>query len=456
MKRPGLKNAGIIGVLVFLSFAIKMEGQEAGPHFLLPGVSQTSLFNPAQINETDKLVLGMPLFSGFYGNWNANVPINSFFFDGFSYSFKKLYNELAPQGKADVSARASVFYASLNHNKFTYSLSVSERFVSSTTFDRDIVKLIRDGTMEYYGSNEYFGEGDFHFQHFRELAVGISKRVWSGLDVGIRPKLLFGRLFFDAPGIQLSVETDEENEQLLVKPEGNFKLAGPFTHSRNEAYKISSFSANIFPGDYFFQPRNMGFALDIGVISRPNKNFEFAFSLLDAGLTTFKHNAFDVEFARPARYPEYRLYQSLNPGGEKYIEPREALIAFGDTASYIINVSDDVSRSLTLLPVKLNISGKIHFSKTLTAGIHNQFSYFHERPRNLFSAFVQSKLSEKTTLSGGFSLYNLSAVWPGLGISHTSGKLQFFFSTNNISGIIQPAAAKHLNLCLGINLLFDT
>ena len=456
MKRPELKRAGIIVIVLFLSFCQNLKGQETGPHFLLPGISQTSLFNPAHINETDKLVLGVPLFSGIYGNWNANVPVNSFFFDGFSYSFSKLYNELAPQGKVDASARASVFYASLNHNDFTFSLSVSERFLSAGTFDRDIVKLIRDGTMAYYGTNEYFGQGDFQFQHFRELAFGISKRVWSGLDIGIRPKLLFGRIYFDARGVQLSVETDQERKQLLVKPEGSFKLAGPFTHNRNELYNFSSFKANIFPGDYFFQPRNMGFALDFGAVFRPNKSFEFSFSLLDAGLTTFKHNAFDVEFSRAARYSEYRLYQSHSPDENNYIEPREALKVFGDSVSYIIDVVDAASRSLILLPVKLNISGKYNFSETLTAGVNNQFSYFHERPRNLFSAFVQSRLSDKTTLSGGLSLYNFSAVWPGLGISHTSGKFQIFFSTNNISGIIQPAATKHLNLCLGINLLFDT
>lgn len=109
MKRPGLKKTGFITFALLLFLGLKVKGQETGPHFLLPGISQTSLFNPAHINETDKLVLGVPFFSGIYGNWNANVPVNSFFFDGFSYSFKKLYNELAPQGKIDASARASVF-----------------------------------------------------------------------------------------------------------------------------------------------------------------------------------------------------------------------------------------------------------------------------------------------------------------------------------------------------------
>ena len=446
----------IVGVLFFLASALSGFSQETAPYYLLPAVSQKSFFNPAVQNESEKLLIGLPFVSGISGNWNANVPFDALFSEGFSYSFERFYNELMPQGKANASGRISMFYASLRHNEFTFRLSVTERMVATGNFDRDIVKIIRDGTAPLYGTNEYFGEAAFHFQYFRELSFGVSHRVWESLDIGFAPKILFGKMAFDGTGLELSVETDEENNLLLVKPEGKFLMAGPLVHNHYPELERSVFLANIYPGDYFFQPRNLGFAIDFGAIFRPNEFSEVAVSLLDLGFTTFKYNTFDINFLGAARFSEDDLYQSGNPDGENYLEPREALLAFGDTISYILNVEDAEKRSLMFMPVTFHLTGKYRFSEKLTGGINNQFTWFKNRPQNYFSAFIQTRADKKVQLAGSLSLYNFSSIRPGIGVSWTLPRLQLYFSGNNILGIIQPTSSKHLNLSVGINFLFDT
>ncbi len=456
MRLHFLRMKFIGWIFFFLMIAFKGKSQETSPLFLLPGVSQSSVFNPALQNKNDKLVVGLPFLSGIYGTWNANAPFDALFSKGFSYNVSRFYDALEPLGKASASGRISLFYASLKHNDYTLRLSVSERIVATGGFDRDIVKIIRDGTRPYLGTNEYFGEADFHFQHFRELSFGVSKRIWENLDVGISPKILFGKMGFEAKELSLSVEADAGNEELLLKPEGSLLIAGPMVHQYYPEVDRSIFLADIYPGDYFFQPRNLGFALDFGLNYRRNEFSEFSASLLDVGFTTLKHNTFEIDFSGPARFSEDDLYQSIDPDSEYYLEPREALLAFGDSVSYIINVEDATKRTLTFLPVTLNISGKYQFSKKVTAGINNQFTWFRNQPQNLFAAFIQTRSGKGVELAGSLSVLNLSAIRPGFGITWTLPKFQFYFSSNNILGIIQPTSSKHLNLSLGINLLFDT
>ena len=440
----------------FLLITISGKSQETSSLFLLSGVPQSSVFNPALQNENDKLVIGVPFLSGLSGSWNANSPFDALFSKGFSYNVGRLYDELKPRGEANASGQLSMFYASLKHNDYTFRLSVSERMYANGIFDRDIVKIIRDGTEPYYGANENFGKADFHFQYFRELSFSVSKNIWKGLDIGIAPKILFGRMGFDARELSLSVETDTGNDILLVKPEGSFLMSGAFNHVYYPEFDRSVFLADFYPGDYFFQPRNLGFAIDWGIVYRPDKFTELSASLLDIGFTTLKYNTFNVDFAVPARYSEDDLYQSTNPDGENYLEPREALLIFSDTVSYLINVEEATERTLTFLPVTLNLSGKYHFSERVSGGINNQFTWFRNQPRNLFAAFIQARTGRRVELAGSLSVLNLSAVRPGFGVSWTLPKIQFYFSSNNILGIIQPTSSKHLNLSIGMNLLFDT
>ncbi len=436
--------------------AFCVQAQDAASLYFLPHVSQSSLDNPAIQNLSGKLVVGVPFLSGISGSWNANVPFNALFFNGFDYSFHKLYNSLEDEGQARASAGVAVFFASLKYTGYTLSLSVRERAFSEGVADREIVRFIRDGTQSFYGTNENLGSGTFFLTHYREVAPGISKRFFEYLDVGIRPKLLFGKFQFETEDLNFSVESDTERQELLFKSEGNFRLSGPFTHSRDSTYQFSTFSANVSPGDYFFQSRNLGVAIDFGLVYRPDRFSELSVSILDAGLIGFKHKSFDVEFDRPARYSGTSLYQSHTPDAGFYLEPREALIALSDSVSYLIDVEEATLRNITTLPFKINVAGKYKYSEKLTAGFNNQFTRYSLRPLNIFSVFLTTTLHKKFDFYGSLSLINSNSILPGFGAVYSTDKLQIYFTSNNILGIVQPMASKQLNLSFGINLLFDT
>lgn len=452
-----IKNKEKIFFIFLLGLLVsEISAQESGSLYYLPEVSQWSLENPAMQNHTDKLVVGMPFLSGVSWQWNSSVPINALFSKGFAYSFHRFYDTLDEQGKIQTSAGATVFFASFRHQNYTFSLSVSERAFSEGIFDREIVRIIRDGTNVFYGKNEYLGEASMFLTHYREIAPGVSKRLHKDLDVGVRAKLLFGKLHFSGEDMSFAVEPDQEN--LLIQTEGNFIFGGALRHQRDTIRKSSTFYADISPGNYFFQPRNLGVALDLGVVYRPNKFSELSLSFTDAGLLGFRHKTFESVFSRPVIYSEKDFYQSVDEGvtEPRYLEPRQALIKFGDSLAYVLDVNKTNSHNFSTLPLKIGLAGKYRFSEKLTAGFQNQFKTYQLNALNLFSLFATATLNPRFTFYGSLSLLNTENIFPGFGASYTNNWLQIYFTSNNISGIIQPMATKQLNLSFGINFLFET
>jgi hypothetical protein len=443
------KIAELILFSVISIFPIKLFAQETSPLYFLSGVPQASIENPAIQNKTGKLAIGLPVLSGIHLNLNSNMAFNYLFTDGFNYSFHRFYDTLDEQGKTQAGISVSVFFASLKHNNFTYSLSVSERGIANGNFDRNIVKLIRDGTINYYGTNQSLGSGFLQFRHYKEFGIGIAYNVWEGFDVGIRPKLLFGKYILDTDEFNVSTQTNTMYNELRIGIDGTYIMSGPLSYD-------DSFKAKIFPGDYFFQLKNLGAGLDAGFVLKTENSVELSLSLLDIGAISFGHNVFDMKMARPFRYAESELYQSHTHGNNHYLEPREALKQLTDSISYFLDVEDSNIRKVSLLPMKLNAAAKYYLSETTAFGISNQFTWYKKQPLNLLSAFTNIKIGTRFEMAGSLSLYNLTEIAPGFGASYSSRWMQIFMASNNILEFIYPTSVKHVNLSFGMNFLFDT
>ena len=441
----------VVFILFLLSIAslLKINGQESSALYFLNGVPQASLENPAFQNKTGKLVIGIPALSGININVNSNMAIDYLFSDEFEYWFEKLHEYLGEGGKMHAGARAAIFFASLKHNDYTFSLSVSERMISNTFFDQDIIRLLNDGINDFYGLNQSIGTAFFQFRHFKELGIGLSREISEGFDVGIRPKLLYGKYLLDTQKFEVFIETDSQNQELMIYPQGTYFMSGPLSYN-------GSFRSNILPGDYFFQPKNLGFAIDAGFSWKTGKATELSASIIDAGAIGFRHNIFDMKMNRAWRYTSNELYQSNEPESENYRDPREALVQFADSISYLLEIEEGYKRKISLLPMKINAAAYYHLSQKTSVGVANQFSWYRHNPVNMFSFIANKGIGNRLEIAGNFSVYNLSYFTTGFGAVYSARWMQVYFASNNILGIIHPSSTKHLNLSLGMNFLIDT
>ncbi len=447
----------VAAIAFLMPLTPEINARDGAALYFLQSISQSSLSNPAvQSRTANKLVIGIPLISGATVDWNANIPLNALFYDGFEYDVKRLYEALDETGKVNASAGISMFFTSFQHNNFSLSFSVRDRLLLEATADREIARFVADGTLGSFGKTENFGDLTMFLTHYREVAPGFSLRLREDLDIGLRAKILFGRFHFSGEDLHFSAETDRENDELLLTGKGSYFVSGPFSYTKSSDAHVAGFSVDAAPGDYFFKLRNLGLALDFGVIYRPNDYWELSAGILDAGLLGFRHKSFDMEFVRPAQFSEYALYQSNNPDGAFYREPRVALMNLADSVSQIVNVRKLNTRNLLALPVDIHLAARRHLSEKISAGLYNQVSFYRLQPQNMLSAFFTAATGSRFELSGSVSSVNFRNIMPGFGAVYTGEMVQIYFTSSNISGIIQPFASKQLNLSFGVNFLFGT
>lgn len=445
----------VIMVVLLLSPGIRALAQDGNPLQFLGNVSQSSFINPAHQNKTDKLVVGLPFLSGTHFEWDANFALDYIFSERFSYSFDRFYHSLDGPGDGISEGRIPLVFLSLKEQNHTWTFSVSEKFTGAAHFDREVLKFIDRGTMPYYGNDDSFGPLTFTAQYFREVAVGISTEIWEGFDVGVRPKLLFGKLFYETSELQIDVKTDHETEQLLVRPGGGYTVSGPVEVRYDTASQTTYTSVNLKPGDYFFNFRNMGAAVDVGINYRFANKSEVTLGIIDLGFTGLKHHTYEVEYTDQIRFPQDELYQSNDSLMPHYIEPKEALRALNDSIPGITMARETGKRIYVALPVKINAAYKHQLSQTLWIGFSNQFTFIKNHSDNYFSGFINARLN-RFELAANINLYNFRKVLPGFGAGYTGEHFQYYLATNNILGLVQPASAKNVNLSLGVNILFDT
>ena len=444
-------------VILFAAICwIPATAQNGNPVQFLSEVSQSSLSNPAFHNKTEKLVIGLPILSGATLNWNANFASDYFFSENFAYSFDHFYQSLGERGDAATVAILPLVYLSLTNDKQTLSFSLSERILVSGNFDHEFLKFIDQGLIPYYGQEEEYGPISFKTHLFRELAFSYARQLSREFSIGIRPKVLFGQLFFDIENLNVAVHTDEEKQVLQIVPNGTYRISGPIDVQNFSNDDKTTIDPNLTAGDYFFKFKNMGAGIDLGFTYKQNKQTTIALAITDLGFTTLKYKAYNNTLSGSIEYSADNLYQSSDPNAPNYFEPKEALLALSDSLVYITSAKAFTQRQYELLPVKLNLMVTHLLNDKMKLNYSDNLSYYNGEANNYLSAYFNIFLGTRFELSSGLNLYNFEQVLPGFACSYTARGVQLYLATNNIAKLVQPSKAKNLNLRFGVNLLFST
>lgn len=454
MKKSFGKKLHLIALLAL--FSVSAFAQHGNPLQFFDNISQASQVNPAFQNKTEKLVVGLPIIGGTKVNWNANFTIADFHTDDFSFDYANFYNALDEPGNTFSMAHVPIIFLSLRKQNKTFSLSISERFIGTSHFSEEILNFYAQGLQPYYGKTEDIGSISIKTQYFREISFGYANQIWKNLSIGIRPKIIYGKLYYEVDNVNLAVETISDEEILRVKPDGDINISGPVKLTTDEENQFVSIKPDIKPTDYFLKPQNMGAAIDLGFNYKLDKQTEISLSIIDLGFTSVKFKAYTTTFTETLDYNKNNLYQSHNPEAPNYWSPQYAARIMSDSIPYISIVNNFEKRTLEALPFQLNIQIKRKLNNNLQLGAANNFTYFKSHSSNFLSGFIRSQLNDNFEAIATLSLYNFEKIMPGIGISYTGQSAQFYLSSNNILELVQTTSAKNLNLSFGVNFLFST
>lgn len=449
------KIINIILLLCLLQTTNKALAQDGNPLQYLSRVSQSSRYNPAYQNKTDKLIIGLPLFSGNSFEWDANFSSDYIFTNGFSYSFEKFYQRLNEPGDAITTLTIPIFSLSYKEKNQTFGFSIADKILVYSNFDNEILNFIAQGLKPYYGNDDNFGPISLKLKIYREVGFSYAKQANKKLSLGFEAKVLFGKFYYEMEDLNVETKTLQSQNLLQIIPKGTYKISGPLSLTKNgEKLEIRP---DLSPGDYLFKFKNMGIALDLGLTYEAQDQTTFSFSVIDLGFTTMLDNAYNITYNGTLDYKEESLYQSSDPAAPgSYIEPKAAIIAMTDSLPYISSAQAIIDRKYELLPIKINAQLSRQINKRMQIGVSDNFTYVKNNSDNFLAAFLYTTLGERFELATNIVCKDFEKIYPGLGFSYTAHSSQFYLSTNNIYRLLQPSSAKNINLCFGVNFLFST
>jgi len=426
------------------------RAQQNNTMFFMHSLPEANFVNPA-VQGKCGVFIGLPLVSSFHmniansgftagnvmtvytdGTTSRNPDFNTGRLAGMNYFLTEFHSTLLAVG--------------LQRNDLYYTFTVTEKNNATAMYTRDLVTFILRGDPEFEGKHIVLSGMNISLNHYREYALGISKKYSDRLTLGIKAKVLFGIFNFTTGKSSFDLYVEENTNNIVFDMNGGYSSSLPYS-MRMESPGIYRFYHlyNASMMKHLMNIHNPGIALDFGFIYKYNNDITFSGSLLDLGLIFYRSNLTNYAISGTHTYN--------GPFGAGMI-----------TDQYLWDVFDELNQNMTagvaadpyrfMLSPRLYLGAAYKWNKRFNV---NMLLYNRFLPHKLQTGATVALLtrpSDKLEASLSWSYMNRSFTNLGFGLSYGNKPLQLYFVSDNILGFILPLSTKNVNLRLGLNLFF--
>ena len=444
----GIAPSGTLIALVLSLINLISQAQQNNTLFFMHSLPEANFVNPAvQIN--CGIFVGLPLVSSFHmnvansgftagdvvtlytdGTMNRNPDFNTQKINGLNYFLTEMHLTLLAVG--------------IRNNDLYYSFSITEKDNSVSLYTRDLVTFTLRGNPEFEGQSVDMKGTNMSFNHYREFAFGISKIFSDRLTLGVKAKLLFGKVNFMTGNSSFGLFVEDNTGDIVFNIDGGFNSSMPYSlqPSNTGSYRFyRGYDASIL--NHLSNARNPGIALDFGFIYKYNGRLTFSGSLLDLGMIFYRSNL--------TNYSLQGSYTYHGPFGASMV-----------TDQYLWDVFDELNNNMntgvTANAYNYYLDPKLYLGAAYTLNKRfnlNMLVYNRLLPNKLQTGTTLSLLtrpSDALEASISWSWMNHSITNLGFGISYGKSPVQFYLASDNLISFILPMSTKNVNLRVGINL----
>jgi hypothetical protein len=448
-----MKNRLLSILLIsFICLNLKSYGQENILYFL-GNTPQSNHINPAHFTDRSKVVINLPLLSGF------DISLNN------SFSFSDLVtidNKTLKIDLNDFSSRLpETIYLSENYKmplfdfhlrlkNRSFSFGIFENQLLRSGFDRNLIRLINEGNYPWLGSS-VSTNFDFNFLHYREYSFGYSQPIIENLTMGSRVKLLTGLSVFDVQQMNIDIETGGNMEFLKFNATGSYNISQPFSLGFIDNGNPDGNTTDVVK--YLTNFSNLGVAFDFGVKYQLLPSLEISASIIDLGFISWKSNAQRISHSSNFIWEGFNLSNITNQAGfdeAPYLAPLRALL---DSVDEILDFTVEQTSFNTNIPTKIYLATSYQVGKIFEAGLIDRLLIYDNQISNALTLSGNLKLGTVFSLSAGYSIIDNSYNNLSLGTALKLGPTQFYLLTDNILAI-NLMTAQNFNFRFGMNLMF--
>ena len=431
-------------VLIFSFFSLWAVGQQNQQLYFMHYLPESNFLNPAVQNEC-KWFIGLPVISSVHFNYANSVA-----------SYRNLFSKRTGEFKGDqvvkllgrrsfVGAEFHTTLLALGYQKDDkyFNFSIIEKINAPVTLPKQIFQLAWKGNSQFEGEEAGLKGTAAYLIHYREYAVGYSKTNWNGDLIGIKAKLLFGKLNLATPRTNTSIYTDANTFNLRLHGTIKANMSAPVTLYQDGNLINDAEINNTSISGYLLNRKNWGFAIDLGIIRQYNEYITLSASILDLGFIRWRSNLNNITKTGDI-YITGVPFDSVDPGN--YLD---------NLASNIIDSTELTIHHnpyFTLLPIKMYAGAQYILSDKLVAnGLLSATLY---RSKFLTGATVSLDYNPfgHFHVIGSYSQMYRSLKIAGLGFSAGRGPVQFYMISDNVCGFIWPLSARNINLRFGLNI----
>lgn len=441
----------LILTLVIISFLIgQIHAQQSNTLFFMHSLPESNYINPATQIDCG-LFVGLPVFSSIHLN-STNYELKTLqeFSNNITgeYQFKLdlKQKELSNQNNALSELHAVLLSLGMSYYDYYFTFSITEKNNQAALYTDDLATFYQYGNSKFGDQWLDLYPSGLYSNHLREYALGTSKIISNRLILGIKAKLLFGKLNLETDNSQIHLYTQENSNDILFDVDIGVNSSMPLSmHAENpNEYRFYN-SYNTSLKSILMSGKNPGMAMDIGFIYELNDHFILSGSILDLGFIKYRKDL-----------TNYSIKGNYFYEGEWGNNPTSDTLAWG--------LFDELNENN-----ENNLSNESYFhflDPRLYLGASYKISNFYKINVLLYNRFFPNKIQTGGTISLqtqfinslntciSWSYMNNSLTNFGIGIDYRHNPYQAYLVSDNILGVIMPNTINNVNIRIGFNLFF--
>jgi hypothetical protein len=436
-------------VIAFLLVSIHtVRAQQSNTLFFMHSVPQSNFMNPA-VQAECRWFIGLPVISSVHVNlanngFTVNQILESQDEGVYTFNADNLVNKLARTNY--LSSEVYTHLLAIGHKRkdYYFTLSIRERDDFIAFYPRDLFAFAYRGNTQFEGEWISLDGTGGQFNHFREYALGVSKKVDDYRTYGIRGKLLFGKLNLNTRRSTIGLYTQENTFDLIFLNDININGSLPVSLEIDDrGYYTITDQYYTTISDIILNRRNIGIAFDAGFISEFDEKITFSGSILDVGAIFYRSNLTNYNVEGEFFYDgplgdtietESYFNDIINTFTESSIISRNSYIYF--------------LQPRILIGATYRMNDRINFGGLITGKIYRQ------KVQSGLMLSANTRFARYFAASLSWSYLHRSFNNLGAGLAVGRMPIQFYIISDNFLGMIWPQSTKNLNLRFGMNIIF--
>ncbi len=429
-------------------WALNIVAQQDHSLFLMHYLPESNILNPA-VPISCKWYIGIPILSSTHLNYsNSAFSYNTLISKSDGYYVADVDRTIAQMHKRNYTGteiHTQLFALGYRKNDFSWIFTITEKNNFTATFPKEVVQLAWDGNSQFEGEEVSFKGNGIYFSHYREYALGLSKKSQNGMYLGVKAKVLFGKLNLTTRSFATSLYTHEENYNLNLK--GNFNILSslPITVVYNDIDDFEiSYNEDTDYLKLMLNRKNPGFALDFGTIYPYSDRLELSAAVIDLGFIRWRSN----------------INTFSADGDFMYEGPfNDTIIDYNGYFDYLIQILSDSMNLVvenknytSMLAPRILAGANYNLSNKIDVGAQGELQIYRTKLIPSLTLSTNYNVFSNTYLMASYSFQNYSFQNLGFGFVIGRSPLQFYMISDNVLGLIWPTAARDENLRFGLNI----